>query len=126
MRFPNTELALREVIAAGTSARTVSHLPEDMYADLPIVQVIGLPTPAGVEPFLRTDMVQIDVYAEGKTAAKALSDEIHYLMQGYMKTSHGFLDDVYPSILPNEVPIEHDRANLYSATYSVDTRPLKN
>lgn len=126
MRFPNTERALAEIINDALDIRVVGHLPEDGYASAPFVQVTGLPTTAGPESFLRSDRVQINVYSTGRDSAKEYADQIHALMHGYHDTTHGFLDDIYPAVLPNEVPIKHDSVNLYTATYAVDTRPLKN
>lgn len=123
MNFPDTEKALQEVIRTIT-ANVVLWLPADTFERVPIVHVQVQPNIGGEEDFLRTERVQIDVYATGRDAAKTLAQNIRSTVLGHHGTSYGLLDDVYVDTEPYEQPYPHDTVSLYSAIYRVDTRPL--
>lgn len=124
MEFPDVELALIELLEA-LGHGSVLHLPVDMDKKLPLIHVTGLPSSAGPEPFLREDRVQVDVYAQGRTQAKDIAEDVASRLSGPHPTEQGFLDDIYPEIQPYESPFTSDSINLFTAIFRVETRPKR-
>ncbi len=124
MEFPDTERSFIELLEA-VGYETVLHLPVDMNQRLPLIHVVGLPSSAQVEPFLRTDRLQVDIYAVGRTQARDIAEDAQSRLAGPTQTTEGFLDDIYPEILPYESPYTSDSTNLFTAIYRVETRPKR-
>jgi len=73
-------------------------------------------------PF-RQDRINVDVYADGSTAANAVANDLRAFLAGSSHdTDAGLLDLVEVEVVPTEVPYMSDTVNLVSATYRVDSR----
>jgi len=122
--FPDVERALAEVIASDhPSAAVGTHLPADFTDNLPAVQIRVIPSTGSPEPWERTERVQIDIYATGRSEAKDLADSIQTgISRPAIGTSYGLLDGVYTVTEPYEAPVAFDAITLYSAIFRVDTR----
>lgn len=126
MAFPDVERALAETVSAVVpSAAVGTHLPADFTDNLPAVQIRVIPSTGSPEPWQRTERVQIDVYALGRSEAKDLADSIQTgISRPAIGTSYGLLDDVYTDTEPYEAPVALDAITLYSAIFRVETRAL--
>lgn len=122
MKFPDVERAVRELIAEKFSVRTVSFLSKDA-TDLVFVRQI--PSNPGREPFLRTESVQVSVYMQGRDNARDLANNIReFLEDSPHSTTHGLLDRVRIQTTPLDVLSDSESINVFTATYSVDVRPI--
>lgn len=119
--FPDVEKALQEIAQTVTSD-VVLWAPADLHDRAPIVHITALPSTGQVEDFMRTDRLQIDVYATGRTSARDIAIDLRLALVGPHGTSYGLLDDVYVEQEPHEQPYPHDTISLYSTTFRVDTR----
>ena len=123
--FPDARAAFYELVPAATDPAPVPYfqLVVDFADDLPAALIYRV---GGDEsgPF-RQDRLNVDVYANGSTAANAVANQIRAFLTG---TSHdteaGLIDLVEVEVVPTEVPYMSDTVNQVSATYRVDTRAV--
>lgn len=119
--FPDVEKALQE-LSLSVMDDVVLWAPADLHDRAPIAHIQALPSTGQVEDFMRTNRVQIDVYATGRTASRDYANDVRAALVGPHGTAYGLLDDVYVEQEPHEQPYPHDTLTVYSATYRVDTR----
>jgi hypothetical protein len=120
--FPDAELAIKEVL---TDYQTVFHLTKDY--DLPIVQILSVPSSGQVSNVLMDTRLQLDVRASGRTEAKRIANAITTLLNNNtFATSHGLLDRVDVTNFPYEQPTESETENVFTLLINVATRPLPN
>lgn len=124
MIFPDVERGVEEVIQ-GLGFETAFHLPKDYDGKSVLVQLVTLPSNAGPLPFLRTETIQVNVVARGRTRARDVADTIRdALTAGPHGTSKGLLDRITCQVSPFDSVAESDLLNSFSATYLVDVRPI--
>lgn len=124
--FPDTEMAVLELLTERVpEVETYLHLPANYTDLLPVFAVRLLPSNGGEEDFLRTDRLEVNVYASGRTEARDLAGRARQVLLGAgLETSYGLLDHVYIETEPYEVPLGSDLFNNYSITIRADIRPL--
>ena len=117
--FPDTERALVEVL--GETATL--WLPADFGDNLPMRHVYSVG--GRDEGVLRTDRLVVDVYAVGRSAAKAGAEEVRSILtDGPHFTTEGLLDRITVEVGPHLLPYASERIVRYTATYRVDVRPV--
>lgn len=73
-------------------------------------------------PF-REDRVNVDIYANGSTAANTIAEGVRAFLASTWHDADGILlDQVDVEVTPTEIPYMSDTVNLVSATYRVATR----
>ncbi|HEY1176485.1 MAG TPA: hypothetical protein VGF17_10030 [Phytomonospora sp.] len=125
--FPDARAAFYELVPRAVDPAPVPYfqLVVDFADNLPAALIYRV---GGEEsgPF-RQDRINVDVYANGSTAANRVANEIRAFLAGQ---SHDFgdpaqlLDQVEVEVIPTEAPYMSDTVNVVSATYRVDTRAL--
>jgi len=123
--FPDARAAFYELAPRASDPAPVPYfqLVVDFADGLPAALIYRV---GGDEsgPF-RQDRINVDVYANGSTAANAVANQIRAFLTG---TSHdteaGLIDLVEVEVVPTEVPYMSDTVNQVSATYRVDTRAV--
>lgn len=126
--FPDVASALAGDPARGEGllsqlATVYLHLESDFASNLPALHVI---TVGGSETGpLRTDRVQINGYARGRDAAKALIEDARALLvPGPHETFEGLLDLVTVEVIPRPVPYPDDVISQWQVTLGIDTRAI--
>jgi len=120
--FPDAREAFYELVPRAQDGVTPYYQLTVDFADrLPAALIYRV---GGEEsgPF-RQDRINVDVYADGSTAANAVANDLRAFLAGSSHdTDAGLLDLVEVEVVPTEVPYMSDTVNLVSATYRVDSR----
>ena len=122
--FPDVALVLIEVfadIAAAASAATVTNLPADLQAVLPVIRVRRLG--GGDDRWTDAPRVDVEVYAATRAVAVPLAEQLRQrLLSRPHATAHGVIDRAVTEVGPQEIPYEDQDVRLVAATYRLSLR----
>lgn len=119
--YADVELMLTGFVRTRRSVHTATETPADLTT-LPVVVVRRLPAGGAAVITLDVAIVDVDVYAADRAAARLLSEQIRsdftLHLAGYIANG-GVISNVESASAPAWVPYDNTSLRKYSATYRV-------
>lgn len=120
--FPDAAKCVKAELEAVGFDATLQLNPEDLDGR----EIVHIKDIGGTEQSVfRTDRLTVDVYAQGRTAAKDLAEAVRAaLLDRPLDTPHGVVDSVKVDVVPTKEEFPSATLVKFTAIYRAETRPI--